>query len=201
MAGRGSLRRKRYESDMRRSRSAAAQGCGSIFNEAMIVRNERSAAPKRRWMSRQAIPVILGVALAAGLLAPATDAAAQEGPPKNALFVESYGVGIYSLVGIPSGNYERRVTRHVALRTGISPLYVPLMVNVIAGSGSHHIEAGGGILVAPPLPPRWGVRGVGTLGYRHQAAEGGLLFRVGVMGTRGPHAFEIRPTASIGFAF
>ena len=172
---------------------------GSIFNEEMIVRNGRSATPKHNWIFQQAIPVILGVALAAGVLAPATDAAAQEGPPKNALFVESYGVGIYSLVGIPSVNYERRVTWHVAFRTGISPLYVPLMVNVMAGSGSHHLEAGGGILVPPRLPVRLG--GVGTLGYRHQAPEGGLLFRAGLMGSGGPHAFEIRPTASIGFAF
>lgn len=55
----------------------------------------------------------------------------------------------------------------------------PLTLNYLAGSGSHRMELGGGIIFGLWDGSSLGILGTGTLGYRYQPLQGGLMFRIG----------------------
>lgn len=141
--------------------------------------------------------------LAVLLLLPAAAAAQSNEPSHAAMYVEAGGSGL-----LYSVNYEARLVGMVNGRIGfmavnqpvndgtsqidVGVLLVPVMANVLVGSGSHRLELGAG--------PLLGVAGTGVnrlsrggahvsvqdfqvsgltsaIGYRYHPVSGGFLFR------------------------
>lgn len=139
---------------------------------------------------------------------------------QNSVYVELLGNGIFYSV-----NYDRRFSNHFSGRAGfmvingqseqptddqIGVAILPVTGNYLAGSGSHRLELGAGLLfgVAGGDLEEYGtVSGAGvagvttTFGYRYQPLDGGFLFRVGLT----PFYSDGRPQLwgglSLGYAF
>jgi hypothetical protein len=146
------------------------------------------------------------LALAALWLATARPAAAQvraRTSARNSIYAEVLGNG-----GLYSINYDRRLGGGGAsIRVGAASfeadggflvsvpderhrfLLAPVLLNLLTGAGTHHLELGGGVLVGSETVTR-GIGGqserfsllsaTGTLGYRRQPADGGFVFRIGL---------------------
>ena len=144
----------------------------------------------------------LSLTLAALLLATATPAAAQV-RARNSVYAELLGNG-----GLYSINYDRRLGGGGAsIRVGAASfqaqggflvsvpderhrfLLAPVLLNVLTGAGTHHLELGGGVIVGSEQVTRARsgqserftlLSATGTLGYRRQPADGGFVFRIGL---------------------
>ena len=121
----------------------------------------------------------------------------------NAIYAELLGQGIlYSI------NYDYLITNNLSLRAGFSSWSIPaiffidgdlsftgypVMVNYLTGSENSHLEIGAGIMPvklsitghdvffgADIFGDETIVMGTGTLAYRYQQRDGGLLFRIGL---------------------
>jgi hypothetical protein len=134
----------------------------------------------------------------AALLATAVAAPSVQAQGNDAFHVEVFGASILGSV-----NYERMIGTNFSARAGVgwmpgfdirARLHTPLMLNVIAGSGAHRVEAGAGAVVVYALnrgieedeSVRAGFRApyaTGTLAYRLEPGEGsalhGGIYRVG----------------------
>lgn len=98
----------------------------------------------------------------------------------NTFYAEGLGNG-YNFFTI---NYDRLVSRDVALRVGLNPisLAVPLTASYLIhlDNNANHIELGLGLTAF--LQSREGITGTGIvgtgiLGYRYQQPNGGLFFK------------------------
>lgn len=122
-----------------------------------------------------------------------------EPPASNAVYLELLGNGALYTV-----NYDRRFADHWSGRIGfmvvtaqaeepvndeVGVAILPVMVNYLAGAGSHRLELGIGPLfgiVGGELEEYGGFAGVGlagvttTFGYRYQPPGGGFVFRIGL---------------------
>ena len=129
-----------------------------------------------------------------------------------------------------SFNYERTLAEHHRLRFGLSiwtggettaitesELMIPVMYNVLLGSGPHYLEVGGGVMIGVVNRDDatgtnnfsfWS--GTGTIGYRHQLPSLQWIFRAGFtpiygFGNEGKayprDGFVSRFGVSIGWAF
>jgi hypothetical protein len=141
----------------------------------------------------------LGV-LFALFLTPAVSVAqtASVPPGRNALYLELLGNG-----GLYSLNYDRRIADRTTVRVGIASwtavdlightdaetklLTFPLLVNFVGGSGNHHPELGGGLLLGRRTESAASggestASGIfnltGVVGYRYQGR--GVVFRAGI---------------------
>ncbi len=153
-------------------------------------------------------------ALAAMLPADLRAQGLEEAPPARvAVYAEAGGnARTYSL------NLDYRLSERSAVRAGVSVLdgvAVPLMANFLIGEEQHFLEIGLGavVLSTTDLARDFGVAegedvvlshvvGTGTLGYRYQRPEGGLVFRAGLTPSL---SFSIGPKlafgASLGYSF
>ena len=130
-------------------------------------------------------------------------AAAQTPPPpftaRNAVYLEGGGNALlYSM------NYERMVIGGLSARVGVSLIpawfpwvgegddgaalvMVPVQAGYVSGTGNHHLEIGAGATFGNASvdigdlegKESW-VFGTGTVGYRFQRPEGGVVFRATV---------------------
>jgi hypothetical protein len=144
----------------------------------------------------------LSLARAALLLSATTPAAAQV-RARNSIYAELLGNG-----GLYSINYDRRLGGGGAsVRVGAASfeaeggflvsvpderhrfLLAPVLLNLLTGAGTHHLELGGGVLVGSETVTRARsgqserstlLSATGTLGYRRQPADGGFVFRIGL---------------------
>jgi hypothetical protein len=144
----------------------------------------------------------LSLARAALLLSAATPAAAQV-RARNSIYAELLGNG-----GLYSINYDRRLGGGGAsVRVGAAMwetegglfvsvpderhrfLLAPVLLNLLTGAGTHHLELGGGVLVGSETVTRGLgspsersalLSATGTLGYRRQPPDGGFVFRIGL---------------------
>ena len=134
----------------------------------------------------------------AATLLPARSARAQLGAA-NSVYAELLGNG-----GLYSVNFDRRLgAGGASVRVGIASwssdgglfggvgerqrfLTVPLLLNALTGTGTHHLELGAGVLLGSQTvtPPFGGsstrssiVSATSTLGYRRQRPGRGLVFR------------------------
>jgi hypothetical protein len=126
-------------------------------------------------------------------------------PPRRAapdIYAELLGNG-----GLYSINYGRRLGGGVSACVGAASwetegnffvsvpderhrfLLAPVLLNLLTGAGTHHLELGGGVLVGTETVTRARsgqserftlLSATGTLGYRRQPADGGFVFRIGV---------------------
>jgi hypothetical protein len=138
------------------------------------------------------VALAFAVALTFGM-APCTGAQRVERTARNVVYAEAGGNAI-----LLSVNYERFLTHNLAVRVGVntyglagqedeSPLFIaPVMLTIVSGRSSSHAELGLGARFANrdlgTSSHRMGLEGVyatGTLGYRFQRPEGGLVARVG----------------------
>jgi hypothetical protein len=120
----------------------------------------------------------------------------------NAIYAELLGQGIlYSI------NYDYLLANNLSLRAGFSSFSLPLLffdgdvsftgypmsINYLIGGENSKLEIGAGIMpgklshtghdVFFGADPCWDetiVWGTGSLGYRYQQRDGGLLFRIGL---------------------
>lgn len=128
---------------------------------------------------------------------------------RTAGYVELLGNGL-----IYSVNLDRRFTERWSGRVGLAAFggaAVPVTANYLAGSGSHHLEAGAGPLFLyfpensdpndefADIEGGTGVLGTATLGYRYQPRAGGFVFRIGFTPVFGPGG--VLPWAGISFGF
>jgi hypothetical protein len=141
---------------------------------------------------------------------------------RNTVYLE---VATALLVGGVSINYERVLTQHFSIRTGLGTGYYAdfgdkvtktavgntVMLTYLLGKGDYHFEAGagaslmyfkdgftGGDYLAGVLPGQWGVMPAIALGYRYQQRDGGFFFRVGITYTY----FMVTPVqVSVGHSF
>ena len=152
--------------------------------------------------------VALAVAVPAGAAAqePAGDSTA-----RNAVYVEALGNGlVYSL------NYEREVAPRWWLRLGAgwvgSGGAFPVTASYLAGTAPHHLEIGAGplLVVWPDFGDEAGdlgstggtsLLGTGTVGYRYQPQEGGLMFRIGATPVFSLEGLLVWAGVSLGYAF
>ena len=172
---------------------------------------------------------ILFAALIALILAPDTSYAQEinqtpTGNPdlaSHSVFVEGLGnAGLYSV------NYDRRLTPSLSLRAGfsivgatdqrtrreVSLLIVPVTFNYLAGGPNHNLEMGVGPLFAAGSVDdvetdadagiSSGLAGVtSTFGYRYQPADGGFVFRAGLIPFYSADEFQLWAGISVGMAF
>jgi hypothetical protein len=123
---------------------------------------------------------------------------------RNTVYLE---IATMLFVGGASINYERVLTQHLSIRTGLGTGYYAdfgdkvtktavgdmVMLNYLIGGGDYHFEAGagaslmyfkdgftGGDLWAPVSPGQWNVMPAVAIGYRYQQRDGGFFFRVGI---------------------
>ncbi len=121
-------------------------------------------------------------------------------PGRNAVYLELLGNG-----GLYSLNYDRRIADRATVRVGIASwtavdlfgvgdeetklLTFPLLVNFVGGSGNHHPELGGGLLLgrqttSAPSGGESTTSGIfnltGVVGYRYQKPGRGIVFRAGI---------------------
>ncbi len=139
---------------------------------------------------------------------------------RHSVYVEGLGNGL-----LYSVNYERRFTRSLAGRAGfmivggqsdqatddqVGAGVFPIMVNYLAGSGSHHLELGGGpvfLLVGGDLEEYGTVSAGGaagvttTFGYRYHPVDGGFLFRVGLTPFYSDGRPQLWAGLSLGYSF
>jgi hypothetical protein len=117
------------------------------------------------------------------------------GAQKNAVVVELFGPAVLGSV-----NYERLMLDHFTARAGIgatpgifgggATVSTPVTVSYLAGSGTHRLEVGGGVVMSYLLAPSELEEGqlranegfqrlhaTGTLAYRWQQAGG--FYRIG----------------------
>lgn len=151
-------------------------------------------------------PLFAAFALA---VAAAPPLQAQEAPPmaRTAGYVELLGNGLLYTV-----NLDHRFTETVGARVGVAAFggaAVPVMATYLAGSGSHHLEAGAGPLFIylpqgsdQELEDVEGltVLGTATLGYRFQPRAGGFVFRLGFTPIFGRNGVFPSAGISVGFA-
>jgi hypothetical protein len=145
---------------------------------------------------------------------------------RNCLYLELLGTGI-----LYSVNLEHRFDRHWSGRMGFTAFSVPavafaepevsigvlgfpVLMTYLAGSRSHFLEMGAGVLilnVSADGRDIWfgldvngqmtAVLGAAAIGYRYQPANGGFLFRIGLTPlTSFPHSF-VSVGMSLGAAF
>jgi hypothetical protein len=134
----------------------------------------------------------------AGLLLLTTPALAGESSPsrRHGAYVEFGGS---SFLGV---NYDRMVSRHVALRIGGGVVPVVgaatgvAMANYVRGSERHQVELGTGLLSVRESAGRWYVTSTSAVGYRFRA-DNGFLFRAGVA----LDVIDGRPAAIPGVGF
>jgi hypothetical protein len=136
--------------------------------------------------------------LATALLSSAVAAPGLRAQGDDAFHVEVFGASILGSV-----NYERMIGTNFSARAGVgwmpgfdvgARVQTPLMVNLIAGSGAHRVEAGAGAVLVYAVnrgleedeSVRAGFRApyaTGTLAYRLEPGEGsalhGGIYRVG----------------------
>ncbi len=158
---------------------------------------------RSRWVTAL---VIAGMSTAAAALT------AQQSPPrlaKNTVFAE---VTFLLLVGNVSVNYERQLNEWLSARVGVGAGYVWVVTSGYGGSGvlgmlhystprsEHKFEAGLGAsyVSTGPYDPGARVYPSVTLGYRHQPAQGGFVFRAGANWT---YLYGAPFQASFGHAF
>ncbi len=146
-------------------------------------------------------PVVLA-AVAAALCAPAALARGRDG--SSSLFIEAGGPGLlYSVNGeLLDGDFGLRAgfSYQPLSATGssggsgsasVSLFTVPILASYLASFGSSALEMGGGatIIKAGGAASGYGlavsgpgstVLGTAILGYRHQPADGGFQFRIGI---------------------
>lgn len=137
----------------------------------------------------------------------------------HSVFVEALGNG-----GLYSINYDHRFNEDLSLRGGfsfysgvdatngaqVSVLLVPITLNYLAGGENHNLEMGIGPLLAggsvsdADVGPvaAGGLAGVtSTFGYRYQPADGGLVFRIGLVPFYSAQEFQLWGGISLGYAF
>lgn len=169
---------------------------------------------------RSLTPRTVALIFAFMFFAGAPDIGWAQGYAKHSVYVEGLGNGL-----VYSVNYERRFAESVAGRAGFMILggqsdqetddrlgiaIFPVMANYLVGSGSHHLELGGGLLfgLAGADTEEYGTvsgGGIGgvttTFGYRYHPRDGGFLFRVGLT----PFYSDGRPQLwgglSLGYSF
>jgi hypothetical protein len=184
--------------------------------------------------ARRPSAVRCGAALALGALLaalPARIAGAQRAGATS-VYLELLGNG-----GLYSVNLDRRLgAGGMTVRAGIASwtsdgglfagvgerqrfLTVPLMLNALTGTGTHHVELGGGVLLGSQTvtPPFGGpttrssiVTATSTLGYRRQPPGRGWVFRAGLTPMFGfgseeqaypDRGFFVSAGVSAGYAF
>jgi hypothetical protein len=129
---------------------------------------------------------------------------------RNAIYVEALGQG-----GIYSVNFDHRFTKEIGFRAGFTTWSwmtgLPLKVNYLGPGPVDHFEIGIGALVGLstlnlPSPFENGLNrghiiGTGTVGYRYQPDNGGLVFRLDFTPWFGYKYFEAWAGVSLGYAF
>lgn len=129
---------------------------------------------------------------------------------RNAIYVEALGQG-----GIYSVNFDHRFTKEIGFRAGFTTWSwmtgLPLMINYLGPGPVDHFEIGIGALVGLstlnlPSPFENGLNrghiiGTGTVGYRYQPDNGGLVFRLDFTPWFGYKYFEAWGGVSLGYAF
>ena len=123
---------------------------------------------------------------------PISDSTAVHPSASRAVYFELFGSG-----GLYSVNFEKQVGPSRYFRAGAAywssenffssrkfrTVAVPLVYGYLLGSGNHHLETGGGVVVGQENDSE-GSSGIfssltSVIGYRYQKPEGGFLFRVG----------------------
>lgn len=125
-----------------------------------------------------------------------SEARAQNAPPvHNLVYAEALGNALYG----GSVNYERMLAPRFSARLGASPFgSFPVMLNYLPGQGNHAAEVGVGVLLGASDE---NLLGTGTLGYRYQPREGGMVFRAGWTPLIGAAGVATWAGVSLGFAF
>lgn len=139
----------------------------------------------------------------------------------HSIFLEGLGnAGLYSV------NYDHRFASSLSLRAGfsivgatdqqtrqeVSLLIVPVTFNYLAGGANHNLEMGIGPLFAAGSVDdvetgsdagiSSGLAGVtSTFGYRYQPADGGFVFRAGLVPFYSADEFQLWAGISVGMAF
>ena len=138
---------------------------------------------------------------------------------RHSVFLEGLGnAGLYSI------NYDHRFSEDFSLRAGFSTyggedtstgaratlVFVPITANYLAGGENHNFEMGigpifaGGSVSDTEVGPlaAGGFAGVtSTVGYRYQPADGGFVFRVGVLPFYSADKFQLWGGLSFGYSF
>jgi hypothetical protein len=170
-------------------------------------------------MNRTIVVILVVLALCAGVSSASGQELQGAGYKHNAIYAELLGQGIlYSI------NYDYLITENLSLRAGFSTWSIPAMffidgdlsftgypvlVNYLVGNGDSRLEIGAGILPAKLSltghDAFFGaelsgdttiVMGTGSLVYRYQQRDGGLVFRVGLT----PFYYSGRATLSGGLS-
>ena len=124
-------------------------------------------------------------------------AMAQSPASSNSVYFEALGNGLFYSVNYDhlfTGSFGGRVGASYISSGWVSAATFPLMAYYLIGSGNSKLELGlGACVILQPERQSFsfvlsedeefegsGVLGTATVGYRHQRAEGGIVFRVGL---------------------
>lgn len=161
--------------------------------------------------------ILVMAALAVALAPRGAGAQQQPATAASAVYVELLGNGL-----LYSVNYDHRVTPHLSARVGFMGLgaadetvrggvvAAPVMLNYLFGEGSSHFEVGVGLMfsagaidqVEPAKQESFrGAVGTGTLGYRYQRPQGGMIFRAGLTPFFNASGFAPSVGVSVGYGF
>lgn len=123
--------------------------------------------------------------------------AAQQTTPRGAGIVGYVELG-GNVLWPGSLNLEVMLTPELAVRVGAAPgAAFPLMLNYLQGRGPHRAELGLGVLLGAGED----VYGTGTIGYRYQPRDGGLVLRAGITPLLDNGAVAPWAGLSIGISF